>query len=45
MANSPVVGYVPYFTKNGTAAASGYWIKGYVPGTTTPLTMLSLIHI
>lgn len=39
MANSPVVGYVPYFTKNGTAAASGYWIKGYVPGTTTPLTM------
>ena len=40
MAYTPIIGIVPQIAKNaGGAAASGYYLKGYAAGTTTPLSM------
>jgi len=40
MAYTPVSGVVPQFARNaGGASASGYYLKGYAAGTTTPLSM------
>jgi hypothetical protein len=40
MAYTPISGIVPQLAKNaGGASASGYYLKGYVAGTTTPLSM------
>ena len=39
MAYVPVSNTVPQYSASGTALASGYYLKGYATGTTTPLSM------
>ena len=39
MAYFPISGTVPQYAASGSALADGYYLKGYVAGTTTPLSM------